>query len=89
MVPGHISRTQLLVGESHSVRSLLCSYVDGRVHIGVSDLIVRVSLLLIDRLGDRHNDNILLLGNTGGVLHVDFDCLFDKVSRMPIAGTKC
>lgn len=28
-------------------------------------------------LGDRHCDNILILRN-GGILHVDFDCLFDK-----------
>ncbi|ODV95195.1 hypothetical protein PACTADRAFT_49941 [Pachysolen tannophilus NRRL Y-2460] len=29
-------------------------------------------------MGDRHGDNILMLEKTGGVLHVDFDCLFDK-----------
>lgn len=29
-------------------------------------------------LGDRHGENLLLLENTGEVLHVDFDCLFDK-----------
>lgn len=28
-------------------------------------------------LGDRHCDNLLILKN-GGILHVDFDCLFDK-----------
>ncbi|TLD37485.1 ABC1 family protein [Venturia nashicola] len=29
-------------------------------------------------LGDRHGENILLQENTGGVFHVDFNCLFDK-----------
>lgn len=31
------------------------------------------------RLGDRHGENILFEEGTGGVLHVDFNCLFDKV----------
>nr|OQO19804.1 hypothetical protein B0A51_16256 [Rachicladosporium sp. CCFEE 5018]OQO27475.1 hypothetical protein B0A51_06559 [Rachicladosporium sp. CCFEE 5018] len=29
-------------------------------------------------LGDRHGENILLREATGGVFHVDFNCLFDK-----------
>jgi len=29
-------------------------------------------------LGDRHGENILLRESTGGVFHVDFNCLFDK-----------
>lgn len=32
------------------------------------------------RLGDRHGENILLDMNTGDVVHVDFNCLFDKAS---------
>ena len=31
------------------------------------------------RLGDRHGENILLDTNTGDVVHVDFNCLFEKV----------
>lgn len=31
------------------------------------------------RLGDRHCENILLDGTTGDTVHVDFNCLFDKV----------
>ena len=31
------------------------------------------------RLGDRHLENILLDENTGDAIHVDFNCLFDKV----------
>ena len=29
-------------------------------------------------LGDRHGENILFEEDTGGTLHVDFNCLFDK-----------
>ncbi|KAI9681820.1 MAG: serine/threonine-protein kinase M1 [Trizodia sp. TS-e1964] len=29
-------------------------------------------------LGDRHGENVLLEENTGGIFHVDFNCLFDK-----------
>ena len=29
-------------------------------------------------LGDRHGENILLEESSGGVFHVDFNCLFDK-----------
>ncbi|GBF64420.1 kinase [Trichophyton mentagrophytes] len=29
-------------------------------------------------LGDRHGENILFEEETGGILHVDFNCLFDK-----------
>ena len=35
------------------------------------------------RLGDRHGENILLDTNTGDVVHVDFNCLFEKVSFLP------
>ena len=37
-------------------------------------------MLCYCRLGDRHGENILFEEGTGGVLHVDFNCLFDKVS---------
>lgn len=30
------------------------------------------------RLGDRHCENILLDTNNGDVVHVDFNCLFEK-----------
>lgn len=35
-------------------------------------------------LGDRHCENILLDVRTGKVLHVDFDCLFEKGKKLPI-----
>jgi phosphatidylinositol kinase/protein kinase (PI-3 family) len=30
-------------------------------------------------LGDRHLENILIDQNSADVVHVDFNCLFDKV----------
>lgn len=34
--------------------------------------------LIPRRLGDRHCENILLDENTGDLIHVDFNCLFEK-----------
>lgn len=40
----------------------------------------RLSMLMQKySLGDRHGENILFEEGSGGVLHVDFNCLFDKV----------
>jgi hypothetical protein len=35
-----------------------------------------------DRLGDRHGENILFDSLTGDTVHVDLNCLFDKVSPL-------
>lgn len=35
-------------------------------------------------LGDRHLENILLVQGSGAVLHVDFDCLFDKGRHLAV-----
>lgn len=35
-------------------------------------------------LGDRHFENLLLLQNTGSLLHVDFDCLFDRGLQLAV-----
>lgn len=32
----------------------------------------------IQSLGDRHGENLSFEEGTGGLLHVDFNCLFDK-----------
>lgn len=34
-------------------------------------------------LGDRHCENILFFKKSGAVLHIDFDCLFDKGATLP------
>ncbi|KAI5961667.1 MEC1 [Candida theae] len=34
-------------------------------------------------LGDRHCENILFFKNTGAILHIDFDCLFEKGKTLP------
>lgn len=34
-------------------------------------------------LGDRHCENILFFKKTGAVLHIDFDCLFEKGKTLP------
>ena len=33
-------------------------------------------------LGDRHSENILLDATTGAIVHVDFNCLFEKVIEL-------
>lgn len=35
--------------------------------------------LILSSLGDRHGENILFDENNGDSLHVDFNCLFEKV----------
>lgn len=36
------------------------------------------------RLGDRHGENILLDANSGEVVHVDFNCLFEKGKTLQV-----
>lgn len=83
MVRGDVSRDGCLVCRKTSLYSILCCYVDGWLCLRVrqSHLVNRALLNdLSRRLGDRHGENILFEEGTGGVLHVDFNCLFDKVS---------
>ncbi|KAH3671692.1 hypothetical protein OGAPHI_000397 [Ogataea philodendri] len=35
-------------------------------------------------MGDRHGDNIMLSELSGQILHVDFDCLFDKGKKLAV-----
>lgn len=35
-------------------------------------------------LGDRHCENILLFVKLGQILHIDFECLFDKGETLPV-----
>ncbi|KAK6197375.1 cell cycle checkpoint protein [Scheffersomyces amazonensis] len=34
-------------------------------------------------LGDRHCENILIFKKSGSILHIDFDCLFEKGTTLP------
>lgn len=60
----------------------MCCHVDGRIRPRVC-LFHPAQAFIAEspfyRLGDRHGENILFEEGTGGVLHVDFNCLFDKV----------
>ena len=38
-------------------------------------------------LGDRHGENILFDSVSGDCVHVDFNCLFNKVSFLFFKGT--
>ncbi|EZG79254.1 phosphatidylinositol 3- and 4-kinase [Gregarina niphandrodes] len=52
-------------------------WITARIHF-IHTLAVWNCLGYILGLGDRHTENILLSSITGQVIHVDFDCLFDK-----------
>lgn len=62
---------------SSAVMSMV-GYVLGYVQPG-SPAVVHHTDLIYDRLGDRHGENLSFEEGTGGILHVDFNCLFDKV----------
>jgi phosphatidylinositol kinase/protein kinase (PI-3 family) len=38
-------------------------------------------------LGDRHGENILFDSLTGDTVHVDLNCLFDKVSLLSFSSS--
>lgn len=73
-----------MVDESPVVCTDSCGHVHGWIHYWVQpDLIHYLSTAItLQRLGDRHSENILLDVNTGDVVHVDFDCLFDRVCSL-------
>ena len=39
-------------------------------------------------LGDRHGENILLDSTNGDCVHVDFNCLFNKVGKCCYLGQR-
>jgi serine/threonine-protein kinase ATR len=57
----------------------MVGYVLGYAGFYCSLRIRTILMLESRRLGDRHGENILFEEGTGGVIHVDFNCLFDKV----------
>lgn len=54
----------------------MVGFILGSVHQFLSD---HLAFTIAFRLGDRHLENILLDVNSGDVVHVDFNCLFEKV----------
>lgn len=84
MVHRDIPGTDCLAGEQAGVQSDGGGYVNDWIYIRVSSFLsssrVIISIYVL-RLGDRHCENILLDMNTGDVVHVDFNCLFEKVSQ--------
>lgn len=83
VVPRKFPRALRLASSAIGVLSNHGCHIDGRLRawVGLSIFAVLVSSeSLFLRLGDRHCENILLEGMTGEAVHVDFNCLFDKVS---------
>ena len=56
----------------------IVGYVLGYVYWYLLDRFFSI-LMFHGRLGDRHGENILFDELSGDVVHVDFNCLFEKV----------
>lgn len=68
--------SRLAYGRTAAVMSMvgfILGYVFGAISVN------HFLICYFYRLGDRHLENILLDTNTGDVVHVDFNCLFEKV----------
>lgn len=46
--------------------------------------IIQASSWVLSSLGDRHLENILMDVSSGDAIHVDFNCLFEKVSYIKL-----
>jgi len=70
-----------MASESSGIWKDCSGHVHGRLHPWVRRPFTILPLLLNvgSRLGDRHCENILLDSNTGDTVHVDFNCLFERV----------
>jgi len=64
-------------GDPHPYSASCCRYT-GRLMYARSLAVMSIVGYIVG-LGDRHGENILLDATTGGVMHVDFNCLFNKV----------
>ena len=56
----------------------------GTIHVQHGNKYFLLTLIGYFRLGDRHCENILLDLNNGDAVHVDFNCLFEKVVNSSI-----
>jgi hypothetical protein len=88
LVPPYMARTERMACQSTRLFQNTGSDVDGRICPRVSPLSLPMSEADEIRLGDRHGENILFDSLTGDTVHVDLNCLFDKVSRLSIARPK-
>lgn len=86
LVPRHLARAQCVASEQTGLLADPGRHVNDRLRARVGpsdfqDLMYRGSVLTVRSLGDRHGENILFDSLTGDTVHVDLNCLFDKVSR--------
>lgn len=86
MVCWNVPWNRVMVCSKAKVYAVLRCHVDGWIRSRVCWNFYYLYLIFtfpgywyFERLGDRHGENILFEEGTGGVLHVDFNCLFDKV----------
>jgi hypothetical protein len=93
MVHGDVPRAVCVARCSAQLRKDLRCHVDDRFRLGVGPLLVlllpfsfgfeKIELILslprLARLGDRHCENTLYDSNNGDTVHVDLNCLFEKV----------
>jgi len=82
-----MARTDGMVCSPTSVCSNAGGNEHGRICAGVSRSVSfcqavsgALTMYATCSLGDRHGENILFDSTTGDTLHVDFNCLFEKVS---------
>ncbi len=61
--------------------SPLPTHIHPHAHILNRSAAVWSSVGHVVGLGDRHGENILIHTESGECVHVDFDCLFDKVGK--------
>ncbi|GMM28594.1 protein kinase [Martiniozyma asiatica (nom. inval.)] len=61
----------------------LNQWYDFRTNYGTS-LAVNSMVGYIVGIGDRHLDNIMINETTGKIMHIDFDCIFEKGRNLPV-----
>ena len=100
MVPQNISHTNFMVKTKYYKHSLGLYYCDLKFHHVLFSITHRYNSRLgycrtaavmsmvgyILGLGDRHGENILFDSTNGDCVHVDFNCLFNKVGLFIYSG---
>ena len=67
----------------------MCRYSSRRCYARTTAVMSMVGYVL--GLGDRHGENVMCDSINGDSVHVDFDCLFNKVSFVALVAltTQC